>query len=63
MRNGQPGGRIKALEIQSFEFVRAERISGGLRTLLRAIRTLTILAFGFIYLDSPARRTMPSMGS
>ncbi len=43
--------RIKTLEIQSFELVRAERIWGGLRTLLRAVRTLTILGFGILYLS------------
>jgi small-conductance mechanosensitive channel len=42
--------RIKSLEIQSFEFVRAEHIWGALRALLRAVSTLTILAFGFFYL-------------
>ena len=43
--------RIKSFEIQSFEFVRAEQIWGGLRALLRVIAALTILGLGFFYLE------------
>ena len=44
------GRRIKSLEIQSFELVRAEHIWGGVRALLRALTALVILAVGFVYL-------------
>jgi small-conductance mechanosensitive channel len=46
------GSRIKSLEIQSFELVRAEHIWGGVRALLRALAALVILAVGFIYLHN-----------
>jgi len=42
--------RIRALEAQSFELVRAEQIRGALRNSLRAIRTLGILAVALLYL-------------
>src|SRR6185369_10816814 len=46
------GSRIKSLEIQSFELVRAEHIWGGVRALLRAFAALVIFAVGFIYLHN-----------
>jgi hypothetical protein len=42
--------RIKALELQSFELVRAEQIEGALRTLLRGLRTVALLALALLYL-------------
>jgi small-conductance mechanosensitive channel len=44
------GSRIKSLQIQSFEFLRAEHIWGGVRALLRALTALVILGLGFAYL-------------
>ena len=41
------GSRIKSLEIQSFELVRAEHIWGGVRGLLRGGTALVILGIGF----------------
>src|SRR5262249_36132043 len=43
------GSRIKSLEIQSFELVRAEHIWGGVRALLRGATALVILGVGFFY--------------
>jgi small-conductance mechanosensitive channel len=42
------GSRIKSLEIQSFELVRAEHIWGGVRGLLRGFTALVILGIGFV---------------
>ena len=42
--------RIKALEAQSFELVRAEQIRGAMRNALRAARTAALLAFAILYL-------------
>jgi small-conductance mechanosensitive channel len=42
--------RIRALEIGSFELLRAERIWGGLRALLRGLRTVVIVALALVYL-------------
>jgi small-conductance mechanosensitive channel len=44
------GNRIKSLHIQSFEFVRAEHIWGGVVGLLRGLAALIILGMGFVYL-------------
>ncbi len=43
------GNRIKSLEIQSFELVRAEHVWGGVRALLRGFAALVILGIGFAY--------------
>ncbi len=42
------GSRIKSLEIQSFELVRAEHIWGGVRALLRALTALVISGVGVL---------------
>ncbi len=44
------GSRIKSLHIQSFEFVRAEHIWGGVLALLRALAALLILGMVFVNL-------------
>ncbi|HVM97480.1 MAG TPA: mechanosensitive ion channel domain-containing protein [Candidatus Acidoferrales bacterium] len=41
--------RIKELEIQSFELLRAEQLRGALHNLLRAIRTLSLLGAALVY--------------
>ncbi len=43
--------RIRGMNIQSFEIVRAERIWAGLRAALTLLRILTIFIATFIYLD------------
>ncbi len=42
--------RIEALEVQSFELLRAEQIRGALHNLLRAVRTVALLGVALLYL-------------
>jgi small-conductance mechanosensitive channel len=43
--------RIRSLAVQSFEFVRAERIGSALRGALRGLQALAILVVVFLWLD------------
>ncbi|HEX9179986.1 MAG TPA: mechanosensitive ion channel family protein, partial [Burkholderiales bacterium] len=43
--------RIRSLAVQSFEFVRAERIGSALRGAVRGLEALAILVIAFLWLD------------
>ncbi|MCM8597018.1 mechanosensitive ion channel domain-containing protein [Accumulibacter sp.] len=43
--------RIRSLAVQSFEFVRAERIGAALRAALRGLKILAALVAGLVYAD------------
>ncbi len=41
--------RVRSLDIQSFQILRAEQIWGAFRSLLKALRTLTIIVLAYTY--------------